>query len=84
MQSGVAFEDGVSFEEMALAGYARFYQQLNEVISSNEYEVFSEHHLLFNGVYMRVRSSMVDLIAELLEVFAVEPNVIVELPDPIF
>jgi len=45
-------------------------------------EIFSEHHELFNGVYMRVPTDMVDSIASLPEVFAVFPNVLFRVSTP--
>jgi len=45
-------------------------------------EIFSEHHELFNGVYMRVPADMVDSIASLPEVFGVFPNVLYRVLTP--
>ena len=53
---------------------------MNEAISSNEYEAFSEHYLLFNGVYMRVHGSIVKQIAGLPEVSAIRLHTIAEPP----
>ena len=43
-------------------------------------EIFEEHYCLFNGVFMRVPGNMVELIAELPEVFGVFPNVAFDIP----
>ncbi|MCL2425548.1 MAG: DUF4214 domain-containing protein [Oscillospiraceae bacterium] len=45
-------------------------------------EIFSEHHELFNGVYMRVPADMIDSIASLPEVFGVFPNVLYRISTP--
>jgi subtilisin family serine protease len=76
-----SFSSRTSYEEQALAGHTAFNRQLNEItnknnsVRNNSYEIFSEHHSLFNGVFMRVPASMVTMIADLPEVFAVFPNV---------
>jgi len=71
-----------SFEEQALSAHDAFSQQLNSIPvpfgrggNMSMMEIFSAHHTLFNGVYMRVPGYMVGLIAALPEVFAVTPNV---------
>ena len=70
----------ISFEEQALYAHDVFNQQLNSISvpfgrSMNITETFSEHHTLFNGVFIRVPGYMVSMIAALPEVFAVIPNV---------
>lgn len=45
-------------------------------------EVISEHHLLFNGVFLRVPVDIVEQIAALPEVFVVTPTEVYE-SDPI-
>jgi len=80
MAPGIVFEDGVSFEEMALAAHDRFRQQLSQIIDSNEYEIFNEVYRVTNGVCMRVRGGMVEQIAELPEVFEVTPYIVPSLP----
>ena len=71
---------GGSFEEQALSAHDLFSQQLGSIpvpfgSGRNALEIFSEHHRLFNGVFMRVPGYMVGMIAALPEVFAVTPNV---------
>jgi len=71
---------GASFEEQALSAHDVFSQQLNSIPVSfsagrSTMEIFSEHHTLFNGVFMRVPGYMVGMIASLPEVFAVTPSV---------
>ncbi|MCL2578103.1 MAG: S8 family serine peptidase [Defluviitaleaceae bacterium] len=77
-----------SFEEQALTAHDSFRQQLSQIFgtsdpSSGEYGIFSEHHLLFNGVFMRVPGNRIEQIAMLPEVFAVTPHIIVDDPETI-
>jgi subtilisin family serine protease len=71
-----------SFEEQALEAHTMFESQLwgNMIVPFGmaiepPFEIFSRHHQLFNGVFMRVPNYMVAEIAGLPEVFAVTPNV---------
>ncbi|MCL2577000.1 MAG: S8 family serine peptidase [Defluviitaleaceae bacterium] len=68
-----------TFEEQALAAHTEFHAQLNQfpipLSDAPVIEIFGEHHRLFNGVYMRVPAGIVEMIAELPEVFGVFPNV---------
>jgi len=72
-----------SFEEEALDAHDVFAEQLQTIMRVQSImrahtastEIFSEHHTLFNGVFMRVPQHMVEQIAELDEVFAVMPNI---------
>jgi|GEM_PF-4302124 len=69
---------GQSYEEQALSAHTAFHQQLMGIpvpFSSAGFEIFGEHHQLFNGVYMRVPSGMVEAVASLPEVYAVFPDV---------
>jgi len=71
---------GDSFEEQALSAHNLFSQQLGSIpvpfgSGRSTTEILSEHHRLFNGVFMRVPGYMVSMIAALPEVFAVTPNV---------
>jgi len=79
-RSGRALQGG-SFEEQALSAHSAFNQQLGSIampfssgVSTSMTEIYSEHHRLFNGVFMRVPGYMVWVIAALPEVFAVTPN----------
>ena len=76
------------FEAQALEAHAAFEEQLwslNPVraLSSDAPEIFSEHHRLFNGVFMRVPAHMAAQIAQLPEVFSVSPNARISVPDPV-
>ncbi|MCL1843229.1 MAG: hypothetical protein FWF79_05410 [Defluviitaleaceae bacterium] len=79
MTPGIVFEDGVSFEEMALAAHGRFRQEL-QIMGITEYEILDEVYRVTNGVYMRVRGGMVEQIAELPEVLEVTPHIVPSLP----
>ena len=72
------------FEGQALAAHDAFREQLQPLTRgrTGTTEIFSEHHSLFNGVFMRVPQHMVESIAQLPEVFSVMPNVevAIELP----
>jgi len=76
----------IDFDEQALAAHASFYQQLTQIrvpffrrhIAP---QIFSEHHQLFNGVYMRVSGELVERIAALPEVYAVFPHILPEIPE---
>ena len=70
-----------SYEEQALAAHDAFQKQFEQMMPivpfgrmSAPFEVISEHHRLFNGLFMRVPVQMVEQIAALDEVFAVMPN----------
>ncbi|MCL2842181.1 MAG: S8 family serine peptidase [Oscillospiraceae bacterium] len=73
------------FEAQALAAHDAFLEQLQPLtrVRTATTEIFSEHHSLFNGVFMRVPQYMVERIAELPEVFSVTPNMrfSVDLPE---
>jgi len=68
-----------SFVEQSLLGHAVFQQQLAGIpmplSATGEIEIITEYYWLFNGWLMRVPGSMVEMIAELPEVFGVFPNV---------
>jgi len=73
-----------NFEEQALSAHENFNQQLERLpvaFSDQEMEIFSTHYWLFNGVFMRVPSRMVEQIATLPEVFSVTPNMAFHLID---
>jgi len=70
-----------SFEEQALTAHEMFQQQIGVISESYLVEIFSEHHWLFNGVFMRLPSFMVEQIASLPIVYAVFPNVTFYLDD---
>ena len=67
-----------NYESTALAAHSAFMEQLDALPSafsdSGSIEIFSSHHSLLNGVFMRVPGHMVESIAALPEVFAVTPN----------
>ena len=73
-----------AYQQQALAAHADFYAQLERLTPdtppgvvtpfSAPFEILSEHHSLFNGVFMRVPQYMVYQIAQLPEVFSVTPN----------
>jgi len=67
-----------SFEQQALSAHAVFQQQLARIpipFSGNGgIEIIDEHYSLFNGVLMSVPGNMVEMIAELPEVYGVFPN----------
>ncbi|MCL2379061.1 MAG: S8 family serine peptidase [Defluviitaleaceae bacterium] len=69
----------MSYEAQALTGHANFAEQLGSLPvpfgARSGFQIFGEHHTLFNGVYMRVPAGMVEAIASLPEVFAVTPNI---------
>ncbi|MCL2547493.1 MAG: S8 family serine peptidase, partial [Oscillospiraceae bacterium] len=78
-----------TFEEQALSAHDAFHKQLRQIsppgafgITSAAHEIISEYHSLFNGVYMRVPTYMVERITGLPEVFAVTPYIIPALPQP--
>ena len=66
-----------AFAPAALEGHASFMNELSTIpmplSATGSMEIFSEHHMLFNGVFMRVPVGMVESIAMLPEVFAVTP-----------
>jgi len=77
---------GTDFEAHALAAHNAFNQQLSEIPipSFKNYtapEIFSEHHQLFNGVYLRVSEGLVEQIAALPEVYAVFPHILPAVPE---
>ena len=64
------------YEEKALEAHGAFREQLQLLMKDiATVEIFSEHHNLFNGVFMRVPKSMVEQIAQLDEVYSVTPNI---------
>ncbi|MCL2838541.1 MAG: S8 family serine peptidase [Oscillospiraceae bacterium] len=67
-----------SFEQQALSAHDVFQQQLAQIPMprslSSEIEIIDEHYSLFNGVLMSVPGNMVEMIAELPEVYGVFPN----------
>jgi len=69
----LAFE---TYETQSLVAHASFYNQLNNLQNRGrfDFEIIEEHHLLFNGVFMRVPANMVETIATLPEVFVVTPK----------
>ena len=75
-----------SYEDQAQEAHEAFWEQIAPLTRarSAQVEVLSEHHSLFNGVFMRVPQHMVERIAELPEVFSVMPNMqfSADLPDP--
>lgn len=77
---GLPAED---YEIQALYAHELFREQLGGIIvpleSTVQAEILSEHHRLFNGVYMHVPAPLVEQIASLPEVFAVMPH---SLPAP--
>lgn len=82
LQEGVGFvlEDlpVITFENQALSAHEDFQNQLGSLFVPDNFpspEIFSEHHSLFNGVFMRVPAVMVPQIASLPEVFVVTPVV---------
>lgn len=82
--SGVRVRSEQVYDRQALAAHTAFRSQLEGLIgevppgvmtpSVVPFEIFSEHHSLFNGVFMRVPQYMVRQIAQLPEVYAVTPN----------
>jgi tellurite resistance-related uncharacterized protein len=88
-ESGNPFDGAqsyASFEEQALAAHSRFHEQLSQLPIPSGLtapEIFSEHHRLLNGVYMRVSVGMVRIIAFLPEVSVVEPHIIPAMDIPI-
>jgi hypothetical protein len=64
----------ISFEEQAMGAHTAFREQLSEIMRDDEYEIFTEIHRTFNGVYIRVRGGMVKAIATLPEVFTIIPH----------
>ncbi|MCL2839227.1 MAG: S8 family serine peptidase [Defluviitaleaceae bacterium] len=76
--SGFARLSDRSFEAEALDAHNDFNSQLTSIIGrgrSNHIEIYSRHHMIFNGVFMRVPAFMLEDIAALPEVFSVSPNV---------
>jgi len=70
-----------SYEDQALEAHDAFWQQMApftqpRMRTAAPIEMISEHHLLFNGVFLRVPVHMVEQIATLPEVFAVTPQII--------
>jgi len=74
--SGVSPFSESDFEAQALEAHAAFETQLLPLTRARttSIEVYSEHHNLFNGVFMRVPAHMVSQIAALPEVFSVTPS----------
>ena len=66
-----------TFVSSAFEGHASFMSELSTIpMPLSEMEIFSEHHMLFNGVFMRVPAGTVESIALLPEVFGVSPAMI--------
>ena len=70
-----------SYEDQAQAAHDAFEAQLVDLylpatfpFDNEEIEILEEYYSLFNGVLMRVPASMVELIADLDEVYGVFPN----------
>jgi len=62
------------FESRALEAHDAFREQLGvQLLGRSGLDIYSEHHSLFNGVFMRVPANMVAEIAALDEVFSVTP-----------
>ena len=73
-----------TFEARALEAHDTFREQLGvSLLGRSGLEIYSEHHSLFNGVFMRVPAGMVREIADLPEVFSVSPAPRVQVVDPI-
>jgi len=69
----VLLSDSV-FESRALEAHDAFREQLGvQLLGRASLEIYSEHHSLFNGVFMRVPAGMIEEIAALDEVFSVSP-----------
>jgi len=67
-----------SYEEQALSAHDAFREQLGRLpmpLGDSPFEIFGESYSLFNGVFMRVPSNMVELIEGLPEVYGVFPNI---------
>jgi len=67
----------VNYEAIAKAAHDTFFAQFATLpmpFFADSPEVMSRHYTLFNGVFMRVHSSMVESIAALPGVFSVTPN----------
>ena len=78
----------VDFDEQALIAHTTFLHQLRqiEVPFFRRHlapQIFSQHHQLFNGVYMRISGGLVEQIANLPEVYAVFPHVLPKVPDAV-
>jgi len=76
---------GGSFEAQAQGAHDVFNQQLAGIpvpFSGGGIEILESYYCLFNGMLMRVPGSMVELIAELPEVYGVFPNVAFSIPEP--
>jgi len=72
------------FENRALEAHDAFREQLGvQLLGRSGLEIYSEHHSLFNGVFMRVPAGMAREIADLPEVFSVSPAPRVQVLDPI-
>jgi len=80
MPFGSGQDADMLFVPDALEGHSNFLNQLGAIpmpaSSTGGIEIISEHHMLFNGVFMNVPSGMVELIASLPEVFAVTPAMV--------
>jgi len=80
------------FAAQALAAHEAFAEQLLPLTRASALsaqgrgagvEIYSEHHNLFNGVFMRVPAGLVPQIADLPEVFSVTPSERVYVIEPI-
>jgi len=69
-----------AFVPAALEAHSSFLNELNTIpvpfSADGNIEIVSEHHMLFNGVFMRVPVGMIESIALLPEVFAVTPAMV--------
>ena len=81
---------GDPFEQEALVAHENFEEQISGEFAEGEgidirllddVEVIHEHHLLFNGLHLRVPVQLVEFIAGLPEVYAIFPHVPLEVPD---
>ena len=69
---------GTCYYEQALVAHDLFKEQLAEIstpFGSDAIEITSQNYWLFNGAFMRAPGAMVELIAQLPEVYAVFPDV---------
>jgi len=78
----------VDFDEEALVAHTTFLHQLSQIQvpffrRHIVPQIFSQHHQLFNGVYMRISGGLVEQIANLPEVYAVFPHVLPKIPEAV-
>jgi len=76
--NGESVEMQSSFYDQALVAHTDFFEQFAELVDGDTelfpFEIISQHHELFNGIFLRVPAFMISEIAALPEVFLVEPN----------